>query len=85
MSSDYSLQSSPQEILERIEGFPSWFEVDLDALSHNLREIRERVGVEVMAVVKNNENRIILPLERAKAARILDNLLLLFMLKGAYT
>jgi alanine racemase len=53
-SAFFSSQPSPQEILERMEGFPSWFEVDLEALSHNLREIRERVGVEVMAVVKNN-------------------------------
>jgi alanine racemase len=55
LSSDFfSSQPSTREILERVEGYPSWFEVDLDALSHNLREIRERVGVEVMAVVKNN-------------------------------
>ena len=53
-SAFFSSQPSTQEILERMEGFPSWFEVDLDALSHNLREIRKRVGVEVMAVVKNN-------------------------------
>lgn len=35
---------------------PSWIEIDLDALAHNLRQIKERVGetVKVMAVVKGN-------------------------------
>jgi alanine racemase len=44
----------PSEIQERLEGYPSWLEVDLDDLTHNLEEVRKRVGVEIMAVVKNN-------------------------------
>ncbi|MCW3979454.1 MAG: alanine racemase, partial [Candidatus Bathyarchaeota archaeon] len=55
MASDYlAEQPTPSEIDERIEGYPSWFEINLDNLTHNLREIERRVGVDVMAVVKNN-------------------------------
>jgi alanine racemase len=50
----YSIQPVTSKILDEIEGYPSWFEIDLDNLSHNLREIKSRVGVEVMPVVKNN-------------------------------
>jgi hypothetical protein len=32
-------QPTPSEIEERIEGYPSWFEIDLDNLTHNLHEI----------------------------------------------
>ena len=55
MALDYFAdQPSPSEICEKMEGYPSWFEIDLDSLGHNLEEIRNRVGVEVMPVVKNN-------------------------------
>jgi alanine racemase len=55
MASDYlAEQPTPSEIEERIEGYPSWFEIDLDNLTHNLHEIERQVGVDVMAVVKNN-------------------------------
>lgn len=55
MALDYFAdQPSPSEICEKMEGYPSWFEIDLDSLGHNLEEIRSRVGVEVMPVVKNN-------------------------------
>jgi alanine racemase len=55
MAPDYLVeQPTPSEIEERIEGYPSWFEIDLDNLAHNLHEIERRVGVDVMAVVKNN-------------------------------
>jgi alanine racemase len=55
MASDYlTSQPTPSEIEERIEGYPSWFEIDLDNLTHNLHEIERQVGVDVMAVVKNN-------------------------------
>ncbi len=39
---------------DKIEGRPTWAEIDLDALAVNLRAIRERVGreVKVMAAVK---------------------------------
>ncbi len=47
-------QPSTSEIEERLEGYPSWLEVDLDCVSHNLEEIRGRAGVEVIPCVKAN-------------------------------
>jgi len=47
-------QPSPREIREKTRGYTSWLEINLDNIGFNLRNIRERVGVEVMAVVKNN-------------------------------
>jgi len=38
---------SPGEIEERMEGYPSWMEVNLDCVGFNLDGIRRRVGVEV--------------------------------------
>lgn len=54
MSAYFANQPTPSEIQEKTEGYTSWLEIDLDAITHNLNEIRGRVGVEVMAVVKNN-------------------------------
>ena len=55
MSDDYFAdQPSPSVIKERMKGYSSWLEVDLDNLGHNLDEIKNHVGVTVMAVVKNN-------------------------------
>jgi len=50
----FSSQPSPEEIEERMEGFPSWIEVDFDNLAFNLDQIRKRVGVEVIPCVKKN-------------------------------
>jgi len=50
----FEAQPSPCEIEERIEGYPSWFEVDLDAIGHNLDQIRKRLQAEVIPCVKNN-------------------------------
>ncbi len=50
----FNSQPSPLEIEERLEGYPSWIELDLDCVSHNLEEIRRRVGVEVIPCVKAN-------------------------------
>jgi hypothetical protein len=50
----FTAQPSGAEIEGKIAGPGAWFEVDLDALSANLAAIRERTGVEVMPVVKNN-------------------------------
>jgi len=47
-------QPSPEEIEERMEGYPSWIEVDLDRVGFNLDQIRRRVGVEVLPCVKTN-------------------------------
>ncbi len=41
-------------IEEALRACPAWLELDLDNLRFNLARIRERVGVEVMPVVKNN-------------------------------
>src|SRR5687768_13531391 len=40
----------------RNDGRPTWAEIDLDALAHNFRVIRERVGpsVKILAAVKAN-------------------------------
>ncbi|MBL7167600.1 alanine racemase [Candidatus Bathyarchaeota archaeon] len=54
MSKYLDNQPTPSEIREKMEGYTSWLEIDLDSITHNLHEIRGRVGVEVMAVVKNN-------------------------------
>ena len=47
-------QPSTAEITRRLAEHSSWIELDLDHLSFNLARIRERVGVEVMPVVKND-------------------------------
>ena len=47
-------QDTAAEIVQKIGEFSSWLEIDLDHLSFNLARIRERVGVEVMPVVKND-------------------------------
>ena len=47
-------QPSPEEIEERMEGYPSWIEVDMDRVGFNLDQIRRRVGVEVFPCVKTN-------------------------------
>ena len=47
-------QPRAAEITRRLAEHSSWIELDLDHLSFNLARIRERVGVEVMPVVKND-------------------------------
>lgn len=49
-------QASADTIGAAIEGFGVWLEIDLDAISANLRQIRSRVGdnAEVMPVIKND-------------------------------
>ena len=55
MTSAYlAAQPTSSEIQEKMEGYTSWLEIDLDSITHNLHEIKGRVGVEIMAVVKNN-------------------------------
>jgi len=55
MSNDYFKgQPSPSEIKEKMKGYSSWLEIDLDNLGYNLDQISKHVGVTVMAVVKNN-------------------------------
>ncbi|MCW3989125.1 MAG: alanine racemase, partial [Candidatus Bathyarchaeota archaeon] len=50
----FGSQPSPEEIEERVKGFPSWLEIDLDDLRFNLERIRERAGGEVLPCVKTN-------------------------------
>jgi len=50
----FAKQPSPAEIEKRVEGFQSWLEIDLDAITHNLEEVRRKVGVEVIPCVKTN-------------------------------
>ncbi|MBN2336002.1 alanine racemase [Candidatus Bathyarchaeota archaeon] len=50
----FASQPSPDEIRDKMSGYTSWLEINLDHIGFNLRNIRERVGVEVMPVVKNN-------------------------------
>ena len=54
MSTYFNNQPTPDTIKQKIRGYSSWLEIDLDNLTHNLEEIKKHVGVQVMAVVKNN-------------------------------
>ncbi len=54
MSGYFAGQPSPGEINERIKGFQSWLEVDLDAIGRNLEQVRARTGQEVIPCVKSN-------------------------------
>jgi alanine racemase len=54
MSTYFDTQPSREQILERMKGYSSWFEIDLDNLRHNLSEIKRHTGTDIMAVVKNN-------------------------------
>jgi alanine racemase len=47
-------QPSPDKIGDRMKGYVSWLEVDLDNIGHNLDEIRRHTMAEVMPCVKNN-------------------------------
>jgi alanine racemase len=50
----FGSQPSAEEMGERVKGFPSWLEIDLDSLRFNLEQIREKVGVEVIPCIKTN-------------------------------
>ena len=54
MSEFFTSQPSSTEIHERVKGFSSWIEVDLDAIGHNLRVVRERTGAEVVPCIKKD-------------------------------
>jgi alanine racemase len=44
MSQYFAGQPSPETINERIKGFSSWIEIDLDAIAHNIEQVRIRTG-----------------------------------------
>jgi alanine racemase len=54
MSRFFQRQPSPSKIAETVKGFQSWIEVDLDAIGHNLDQVRARTGREVIPCVKSN-------------------------------
>jgi alanine racemase len=54
MSSYFANQSSEQEISEKIKGFTSWLVIDLDAIGHNLEQVRNRTNREIIPCVKSN-------------------------------
>ncbi len=73
----FAMQPSPEEIEQRVSGLGGWFEIDLDCLGSNLNAIRERTGVEMMPVVKNNAYLRIEPHARSvsdDAGRAVDQL-----------
>ena len=54
MSEYFDNQPSPEEINEMVKGFQSWLEIDLDAIGHNIEEIRRRTNSEIVPCVKSN-------------------------------
>lgn len=55
MSQYFASQSSPEEINERIKGFSSWIEIDLDAIGYNIKQVKERIGNKpIIPCVKSN-------------------------------
>ena len=50
----FNNQPTPDEIKQKMKGYSSWLEIDLDHLTHNLEEIKKHVKTPIMAVVKNN-------------------------------
>jgi len=54
MSGYFERQPPPSEIAERMRGFQSWIEVDLDAITHNLDQVKAATGREIIPCVKSN-------------------------------
>ena len=50
----FSAQPSLDEMGDRIKGFPTWIEVELDTIGFNLEQVRERCGVEIIPCVKGD-------------------------------
>ena len=50
----FSAQPPLDEMGDRIKGFPTWIEVELEAIGFNLEQVRERCGVEVIPCVKGD-------------------------------
>ena len=62
---------------------PTRIRIDLDAISHNLRTIRERVEVPVMAIIKANAyGHGLLPVARHLQAQGVDQLGVAFVEEG---
>ncbi|MBD3206019.1 hypothetical protein GF319_06715, partial [Candidatus Bathyarchaeota archaeon] len=55
MSKYFENQPDSETIKEKIEGFQNWLEIDLDAIGHNLREVKKKTGdAEIVPCVKAN-------------------------------
>jgi alanine racemase len=55
MSKYFENQLDSETIREKMEGFQNWLEIDLDAIGHNLHEVKEKVGgAEIVPCVKAN-------------------------------
>jgi alanine racemase len=54
MSAYFGSQPTAGQITQMIEGFQSWFEIDLDAIGHNIDQARARTGGEIVPCVKSN-------------------------------
>ena len=62
-----------KQIQRAMAGYPCWLEMDLDSLRFNLANIRSRVGVEVMPVVKNNAyGHGLVPVTRCLMTKVYD-------------
>ena len=47
-------QPAREDIRERIEELPSWFEINLDNLEHNLTQVKSLTSSQIIPCVKNN-------------------------------
>lgn len=47
-------KGNAQKILDRVSGYSSWIDVDLDAIGFNLEQIRNMTGSEVVPCIKKN-------------------------------
>ena len=54
MSDYFNNQPSSAEIYEMMKGFQSWIEIDLDAIGHNINEVKKRTNGEIIPCVKSN-------------------------------
>jgi alanine racemase len=50
----FDSKSTPENIRERIKELPSWFEIDLDNLEHNLNQVKSFTSSQLIPCVKNN-------------------------------
>jgi alanine racemase len=54
MNQYFELQPKPNEIRQQIKGLQSWIEINLNAIEHNLEEIKKKTKVEIIPCVKSN-------------------------------
>ena len=47
-------EEDPTSILDRVAGYSSWIEVDLDNIGFNLEQVRRMTGSEVVPCIKKN-------------------------------